>query len=136
MASLSYQSVADRVADRVVTGVERAEGVAVSSAGSIAGAIAAGARRLPTPAKPAVLGKTRVAGRIPSVQQIAETNFAVLEKLLAAQKHYAVSVLGAFGAGSKATAAPAAKATAAAQPAPRTAKAAPARRPAAKKPSA
>ena len=128
----SYQSVADRVADRVVTGVERVEGVAVSSAGSIAGL----ARRLPTPPKPAVLAKSRVAGRIPSVRQIAETNFAVAEKLLAAQKHYAVSVLGAF-AGSVRPVTPAVVAeTVAVQPAPKAAKAAPARRPAAKKPSA
>jgi len=131
MASLSYQSVADRVADRVVTGVERVEGVAVSSAGSIAGL----ARRLPTPAKPAVLPKTRVTGRIPSVQQIAETNFAVLEKLLAAQKHYAVSVLGAFTGRPTAAASPA-ESSAAPQPAAKAAKVAPARRPAAKKPSA
>ena len=75
----------------MVTGVERVEGAVVSSTGTIAGL----ARRVPTPPRPDVFGKTRVAGRIPSVQHIAETNFAVLEKLLAAQKHYAVTVLGA-----------------------------------------
>jgi hypothetical protein len=135
MASLSYQKVADQVADRVVTGVERVEGVVVSSTGTIAGL----ARRVPTPPRPAVFGKTRVAGRIPSVQHIAETNFVVLEKLIAAQKHYAVTVLSAVTGASrpaapKPTASTAAKATS--QPAARSAKAAPSRRPAAKKPSA
>jgi hypothetical protein len=135
MASLSYQSVADRVADRVVTGVERVEGVVVSSAGSIAGL----ARRVPTPPKPAVLDKSRIAGRIPSVRQIAETNFTVAEKVLAAQKHYAVSVLGALVGSAKparAAATTSTAATSAAKPAAKPAKTAPARRPAAKKPSA
>ena len=135
MASLSYQKVADQVADRVVTGVERVEGAVVSSTGTIAGL----ARRVPTPPRPAVLGKPRVAGRIPSVQHIAETNFAVLEKLLAAQKHYAVTVLGAVtGTAKPAAAKPAAPAATKATPKPaaRSAKAAPSRRPAAKKPSA
>lgn len=132
MASLSYQKVADQVTDRVVTGVERVEGAVVSSTGTIAGL----ARRVPTPPRPAVLGKSRVAGRIPSVQHIAETNFAVLEKLLAAQKHYAVTVLGAVTGSSRPAGSKPAAANATAKPAARPAKATPARRPAAKKPSA
>jgi hypothetical protein len=86
MPAPTYAQFADRVTDRIVAGVKRIEDAVAISTGNVAG-LASRGPKLPI--------ANRIAGRVPSVQAIAATNFGVLEKLLGAQKQYALHVLTA-----------------------------------------
>ncbi len=89
MPAPTYAQLADRVTDRIVAGVRRVEDVVATSTGNVAGLAA----RAPSLPKLPIAG--RLAGKLPSTREITETNFVVLEKLLTAQKHYALHVLSA-----------------------------------------
>lgn len=91
MPSLTYRGVADQLTDRIVAGIQRVEGVVTSSTSAVAGLVA----RVPAPRKQALAEKADVRGTLASARKIAETNFGVAERLLGAQKQYALSVLGA-----------------------------------------
>lgn len=91
MPAPTYADAADAFGDRMVAGIGRVEDVV----GATAGAVAAFAGRIRTIRRPALFLEAHTGRRIPTVQQIAEANFAVAERVLAAQKQCAVGVLSA-----------------------------------------
>jgi hypothetical protein len=104
--SLAYRGFADQVGDRIVAGIKRVEVVVAYSTETWAGL----AGRVPVPPRPARIAKADVAGKLPSMRAIAETNFGVVERVLDAQKRCALSVLSAATRTKSATAAPSVRA--------------------------
>jgi hypothetical protein len=91
MASPTYADAADAIGDRMVAGIGRIEGVVAATTG----AVASFAGRIRTVRRPVLFLEAHTGRRVPTVQQIAVANFAVAERVLAAQKHYTVGVLSA-----------------------------------------
>ncbi len=105
---VSYGQLTEQLADQVLAGLKRIEGAVAGSTEKVA-SLAAKAPDLP---KVPLAG--RFTDRLPSPSEITEANFAIVARLLDAQKHYALRVIGAASpkSGVQATASPRAKATA------------------------
>src|SRR3954454_4306855 len=87
----SYSAAADRVTDRLVLTIKRAERVAASSTGAVSGLT----WRIVAARGPRLLVKADLAGRLPSVHDLAATHFKAAERVLEAQKQYALTVISA-----------------------------------------
>lgn len=86
MSSIAYNELAGRAADRLVAGIKRAERLA---------------SRVVVVSTPRALSRVGASPRLdfvrrlPSPSEVAESNFALVERVLGAQKEYTLRVLGA-----------------------------------------
>jgi hypothetical protein len=85
MPSTTYDQLTTQIADRLAAGLQRIESVVAVSTEKASAIVAKGPN----------LPKLPLTDKLPAPQEIVQANFTLLERLLNAQKHYALRILEA-----------------------------------------
>lgn len=84
---MSYTSVAEKAADRVLGGVKQAQELTINAVSTVTGIVGGFLPELPT---------LPLASKLPQPEQVVKTGFSIAEDVLKTNKQYALQLVQAF----------------------------------------